>query len=476
VSPLTKSLAVVLAVPLLCAVLATSSRTQWDSRWQAGLRREALLRRQWLDAATLRRYSLEALCADPRTAASIRQCRPYAQLSSLARGGLAAAALGLAFLGGLVGVCRVCRSSRGRLARGFRTALHAAVAGVVLLVLLHGVLVLAVLFLVAEVVGRWPLSIFVGIGVVTLVAVFSIIEVALAFTRTAKAGVIGLRLDPLVQPALVARVSELADSLGATAPDTLLAGLSPGLFVTEVPIGFLGGTTSGRALYTSLPLARILSIDEWRALVAHELAHFAGEDLTLARRFYPAYAGALRAVEDLKAHARGLRSLAGWPALSVLSLFMAEIVGPRPLVAAQREAAADRAAASAVGAATLASALVKAHAFTPAWEVVVTAMTDAVESGTQYVNAGALFEHVARENAGPERLAGLGPLALSHPTDEHPALGARLAALGVSLSDVAAAALATGPAQPAVGLVSGSEEIERRLSEVEHRLLARQAG
>jgi hypothetical protein len=112
------------------------------------------------------------------------------------------------------------------------------------------------------------------------------------------------------------------------------------------------------------------------------------------------------------------------------------------------------------------------QAFGPAWDTVIGALFDAVASRTQYVNASALFHQVVEGNSGPTRLRGLGQQGLDHPTDPHPALAQRLAALGLSPSDTGAAALITSPVPSAVSLVAGYEAIEQGLSEAEHQLIA----
>ena len=138
----------------------------------------------------------------------------------------------------------------------------------------------------------------------------------------------------------------------------------------------------------------------------------------------------------------------------------------------ERERDADRIAAAVAGPETLGSALVKAHAFAPAWHAVVGAMLHAVASDTQYVNASALFQEIAASNSGPDRLLGIGRQELGHPTDRHPPLARRLDALGLDVSRVEAAALVTAPISPAIGLVQGAEALEQRLSAAEHRLMA----
>jgi len=270
---------------------------------------------------------------------------------------------------------------------------------------------------------------------------------------------------------LVDEVRRVADAVGAEPPHNIVLCLAPWVAVTEVKMTTLDGAVSGRTLCLSLPLCRVLSIDELRALLAHELAHFSKEEAGYARRVAPFHTGVSRGLEGLSRQARGARRLAVAPPATVLGFFL-DAVNEGEAPADGREARADRAAAAVAGADALASALVKVHVFAPAWEAVVDAMVYAVRSRTQYVNASALFQEIVASNADPERLKGLGPQEQGHPTDRHPPLAHRLEALSVDRERLAAASLVTSPTSPAIALVEDAEAIEQGLSAAEQRLIA----
>ncbi len=467
-----KAITVALAVPLLTAAIALSARSQWDERWQAGLRRQFLMRRQPIDERVVARYSLAALCSDPRTAAGVRPCRAYNSFSTLRSASLAVGGLGLLLLGGIAVAGAACRSRRTRLASVFPVGVHVVIGALVVLVLLHAALAVAGLYLLGEVIERWPGFIVFGIGVAALLAALGTIQVALALARHATTSVVGRAVDEQAQPRLFALVSEVAASVGTEPPRRIVAGLDPGFFVTEARVVCLDGPLSGRVLYLSLPLARILSVEELRAVLAHELAHFRGPDALFSQRFYPVYAGVLRSVAVLKGQSNGVRGIVALPVLAVLSFFLESFAVAEALTERERELAADHVAAAVSGARVLAAALVKIHAFAPAWDAVCVAMDRAVAEGEQYENASHLFAEVASANAGPERLRGLGIQSLAHPTDRHPSLARRLDALSIDGPEVAAAALDTRPPAPAITLLDDVGALERSLSEIEHSLLA----
>jgi Zn-dependent protease with chaperone function len=476
---LVKPLAMVLAVPVLVTALGVLARSQWDARWTANLVRQLTVQRVRPDDRTLARYSLASLCADGRTAARIPPCRTYVVHSALIRASAVIGAAGFAFLGGLLLAAHFCRTSRRRMAWLFRPSLVFAATGTSLLAAGNGLLAVAgaavgstVLF--GQPVERVSMSLVLVAGTAATVWAIAASTIAFSVIRRPTLTLVGRRAAPSAHEQLADEVKRVAEAVGAEPPHDIVLCLAPWVAVTDVKMTTLDGAVSGPTLCLSLPLCRILSIDELRALLAHELAHFSYEEAGYARRVAPFRTGVSRALERLSWQARGMRRLAIAPAATLLGFFLVAVdEGETP--GAGREARADQAAVSVAGADALASALVKVHAFAPAWEAVVDAMAFAVHSRTQYVNASALFHEIVSSNAGPERLRGLGPQEQGHPTDRHPPLTQRLAAIGVDPARLAAAALVIAPASPAIGLVEDAEAIEQGLSAAEQRLIAETA-
>jgi Zn-dependent protease with chaperone function len=473
---LVKPLVMVLAVPILVTALGIIARSQWDARWTANLTRQLTVQRVRPDDRTVARYSLASLCSDGRTAARIPPCRTYAVHSALIRASAVVAAAGFAFLGGLLLAAHLCRTNRRRMAWLFRPSLVFAASGTSLLAAGNGLLAVVGAAVASTAVFGQPAErvstslVLVG-GTAATVWVIAASAIAFSLIRRSTLTLVGHRLAPSSQARLADEVKHVADAVGAEAPPTIVLCLVPWIAVTEVKMTTLDGAVSGRTLCLSLPLCRILSIDELRALIAHELAHFSDEEAGYSRRVAPFHAGVSRALVRLPAQARGMRRLAIAPPATFLGFFLGAVnEGERP--GGHREERADQAAAAVAGADSLASALIKLHAFALAWDAVVDAMVLAVHSRTQYVNASALFQEVVSSNAGPERLQGLGPQEQGHPTDRHPPLAQRLEALAVDPARLAATALDIAPALPAIGLVEDAESIEQRLSGAEQRLIA----
>ena len=466
----------VLAVPVLVTSLGIVARSQWDARWTANLARQLTVQRVRPDDRALARYSLASLCSDGRTAARIPPCGTYLVYSALIRASAVIGAAGFGFLGCLLLAARLCRTSRRSIAWLYRPSLVFAASGTSLLSAANGLLAVAgaaagSTFLFGQPIERVSTSLVLVAG--TAAAVWAIAATAIAFSliRRPTLTLVGRRAAPSAQARLGDEVERVASAVGADAPQTIVLCLVPWVAVAEVKMATLDGAVSGRALCVSLPLCRILSIDELRALLAHELAHFSHEEAGYSRRVAPFHARVSRAVERLSVQARGMRRLAVAPPATLLGFFLSA-VDERDPPGGGREERADRVAAAVAGADALASALAKVHAFAPAWEAVVGAMVSAVRSRTQYLNASALFHEVVSSNAGPERLRGLVPQELAHPIDRHPPLAQRLEALAVDPARLMAAALDTAPASPAIALVEGAEAIEQELSAAEQRLIA----
>ncbi len=476
---LLRPFAIVLAVPLLVTALGMLGRSDWESRWNASV--AAQMARQGLrpDQRFLAQYSLANVCADRRIGPRFVPCRTYNLFSAVISASALVGGVGLGLLGAFVLVGRACRERRW-LERLFGPSLVFVAGGTAALGAAHGLLAIAAVVVGAIDLSGESVEQVSGSLVVVAAAAFvgwAIAMGAVAFdmVRRPKISVVGARLDPAGQPRLADVVGEVAASVGASAPSNLVACLVPWLFVTEMDVSCLDGRLRGRTLCLSLPLCRILSVGEFKALLAHELAHFAPAEEAFSARVLPAVAGVSRGMHDLAARSRGVRAAVFAPPLALMGVFM-EAVGPGAIPGDERERLADQAAAASAGTGALAAALVKLAAFAPAWHAVAVMMQHAVGARTQFVNAGALFQEIASANAGRDRLDGAEALAQGHPTDRLPALAARLAAIHASVGEVASDALTVLPAMPASMLIEDGEATERRLTTAEHYLLVETGG
>jgi Zn-dependent protease with chaperone function len=475
-----KPAAVVLAVPVLVSLLGLLGRANWEARWDPVLARQAAAARALPYGGLLLRPSLSTICSDSRIGPRFPPCGTYALFSSVVWWSALAGGAGIAFLGALRAGGRYCRSSRERMTKWLRPALTAAAIGTAGLGMAHGLLAVAAVVTAAgaiwlEPVQRFPGPALLAAGAVGVGWALAMGSVAFGLIRRPDVPVVGERLDLQEQRALADLVGEAAGGVGADPPGHLVACLAPWLFVTEMPVTSLSGRVSGRTLCLSLPLLRILSVDECRALLAHEMAHYSREQAGYTSGVVATLAHARRVMSDMTAGSRGLRAVVSGPPLALLRVLVDEVSAGAPFDD-DRELAADRAAAALAGGEPLAAGLVKLAAFAPAWDAALAMMRHAAFSGAQYLNAAEMFQQIAASNAGPDRLAGVAALSLGHPIDRHPPIERRLAALGLAVEDVAADALRVVPDRPAASLVADGEQIERRLSAAEHQTLLETGG
>jgi Zn-dependent protease with chaperone function len=472
-----------LLVPLIALAVARWTQSAYESALQEQVEAEyrSLAPDEQQEFATYKdEITLRNICSAPEAIAEFEFegiCSRYRNLDRVAMLAIATLLAPISLLTAVFVAGRAARSNRRLLLRLFRPLLAATLIMVVAVALSQAALAVAAIYYgvgggTGSVSGRLMLMLAVG----ALAGVWSMIRVVPRAFESAEAHVLGKPVAEDHSPDLWREVRELCAQVGTDAPDTIVAGLDPTFFVTEVDVNSLDDRHSGRTLFVSLPLSRILTIDEFRGVIGHEMGHFKGEDTQYSQRFFPIYRGASDSLELAVAHAtQGLSGLTMWPAVAILSFFLESFAVAESTISRDRELAADGEGAAVGGVEPFATALVKAHAFGGVWGPVVLLMAHALSEGRQIANASAVFESVVQDNTGPESLSDLEEQRLPHPTDSHPPLAVRLEALGVTMDDVSDAALATEPELASIELVEGHEELEEALSQM-HSVMFAQAG
>jgi Zn-dependent protease with chaperone function len=249
-------------------------------------------------------------------------------------------------------------------------------------------------------------------------------------------------------------VDAVAHAVGTQPPDNIVLGLTPEMFVTQAPVRLPSGPLTGRTLYMSLPLIRLLDQAELRAIIGHELGHFYGQDLEVSTRFYPVYRRAIASFRLVTGASRSeaiarvtLASAVGTLRYFLLSLSTAEIA-----MARDRELLADRAGTHVSSPQAMASALVKVSIYAPVCDRLLQSLPDAAPgtnalegTGDQLSRAAAAAEHAARPDD-------LGAAQLAHPIGTLPPLEVRLEALGTTARAVLSGGLSVKEA-PATDLI-----------------------
>ncbi|MBV7566028.1 M48 family metallopeptidase [Pseudomonas sp. PDM27] len=269
------------------------------------------------------------------------------------------------------------------------------------------------------------------------------LPVMLHMFQSTPMSVLGQVVTPQQAPALWAYVRELADQLGALAPEHIVLGMTEGFYVTSSDVNLLpsGTALKGRTLHVPMMYLGLLDSAETGAVIGHELAHFAGADTEYSLRFVPIYEGigrSLGVIAETMLQSDVLQRTTLWPAFMLGEYFMERFDHAVSHWSRVRELAADAAGAQLTGNIAIASALVRISAIDPLLhQGVSTHVVHATNPSAEHVLTRDLPGSVLQElTAQPltlpeEEMAA----SLPHPSDTHPSNRERLASLQVTVEE-----------------------------------------
>src|SRR6266849_644425 len=218
---------------------------------------------------------------------------------------------------------RLARRRRRLLLALFRPGLHLTMLTLSVLTCLHAGLGIAAIYYGESVFwNQLHVRLMGALAIGAVVGIVSMLRAQWSAVQKATTTALGKSLTPADQPKLWQFVKSLAKEIGTVAPDSIVVGLDPNFYVTEADVICLDGKLRGRTMYVSLPLCRILSLDEFKAVLGHELAHYRGLDTQFSQGFYPIYRGTGQALAHLSSAPKGAASLAVLPAIHTLSYFL----------------------------------------------------------------------------------------------------------------------------------------------------------
>lgn len=226
----------------------------------------------------------------------------------------------------------------------FKPGLFFTALLLIILVPVHAVLAMAAMYYAESAfLGRVPVFLIAAVGFGAVAGVVAITRNVFSLVRNAGTLVIGKIASRNDAPDLWKRVDDIADQLGALRPESLVLGLDPNFFVTEADVTCLTGSCSGRTLYCSLPLMRILSTTEFAAIIGHELGHYKGLDTKFSQEFFPIYRGTADSIAALQETRReGAAVIALLPAIALLSYFLEAFEAAETRISRDRELIADK--------------------------------------------------------------------------------------------------------------------------------------
>jgi Zn-dependent protease with chaperone function len=231
---------------------------------------------------------------------------------------------------------------------------------------------------------------------------------------------------------------QICARVGTDPPDQVIAGIDDNFFVTERPVTVGDKTYRGRTLYVSLSLLKQLRGGEADAVLAHEMAHFSGQDTLYSQKI-----ALLLSRYDHYLHAL-YEGVVTRPIYYFMLCFRALYEVSLGRLSRQREFRADRIAVETTSARDVAGALLRTVAYSRYRNGVERDLFKQ-ERALETANVCERIEQGFRQYeasfvTGPD----IGQLAPAHPFDSHPPLSQRLQAIGVPLkSEDAQTLLAT---------------------------------
>lgn len=244
----------------------------------------------------------------------------------------------------------------------------------------------------------------------------------------------GLLLDRATQPKLFAELDGIAAALNETLPREVYLIGAPNAFVADR--GGVMGFGSRRVMGLGLPLLSILTVSQFRAVLAHEFGHYYGGDTSLGPWVYKTKTSILRIFENIGSVGQLARIavlgvmylIVTWLLKGYFIAFMRAI----HLVSRQQEYRADELACLVAGRQNLIDGLQAIHRAAAAWPVY---WKNEVSSALKDGSLVALGDGFARFVSVPEISSQLEKSLHSrlqeektNPYNTHPALKDRIAA------------------------------------------------
>lgn len=280
-----------------------------------------------------------------------------------------------------------------------------------------------------------------------------------------------LMIDFETEPGLVAFIRDLCGHMDTRMPDSIVLHADANFLIQKGPVRVFNGEARGRVLALGLPVIGFISVNELRAILAHELAHFTGNDAIFSSAVLPVYTKLASAIEKMD------RMLGVNPDGTVARRNIGCMATPMVLpwlvlgihwwafhrfnirISRLRESRADVVAAFVCGSVSLSSALRKVGGLRRAFQVIF----DRDFAG-ELVNGRSVNNYCSRlRDAIPDLDAlitaqeALGMKGSESSVDTHPALEERLRGIPVTAEGFA-------DSRPAAGLLLKIQEYEEQVT------------
>ena len=269
----------------------------------------------------------------------------------------------------------------------------------------------------------------------------------------------GVVLRPTTAAKFLGHIREMCRTLSTEPPRHIVAGVDDNFFVTENSLMVRGVLLEGRTLYVSFSLLKVLEKSEADAILAHEMAHFSGDDTYYTRKMSPLLA---RYGQYLSALYQG--GILSRPLFHFMLLFWTLFQLSINRMSRQREFRADAIAAGATSPADMGRALIKSMAYSNYRSRIERQLFTENVKQEQVGIAGRVAAGFSSYATSSSLLGDLSGTRFPHPFDSHPLLDARLAAVRAPLVPSHYAKLLTAPVNTSwLSDIDGAEYLEQQM-------------
>lgn len=425
--------------PLVSLWMISSVSNHLESEWAAGLAENL-----GTDVASLSSdATLHSICSGngeitlsdlPKLRSA---CEELAYIDLIESACWAIILLSIAFLVGLRLVQAWVRKNRSRILTVFRPGIWLVNIFTIAVVIGTGAVLAGSIYYAESVFwGKIHVKIIGILGLAGLFAAWKIAKGSFSIVQPVHARIFGKAVSKSEAPELWTAVEDLSSKMNTRTPDQILIGLEPNFFVTETKVTCLNHEYTGRTLYISAPLCRILTNDELKGIIGHELAHYVGEDTRFSREFFPIYRGTNESLAALQSTSEGIAALAMLPATILVNKFLHAFDELVSEVSRERELRADNMGASVTSPKALALALIKVHIAGVLWSSIYKGIQEAGNEGKIAENLSEFFVRCYDDTEKTSLAINLSQFSTSHPTDSHPPLKDRLDNLGFYIAEI----------------------------------------
>ena len=332
------------------------------------------------------------------------------------------------------------QKNRNFLIRSFKLGAYLCLFSISILVLFYGISIVLILYYIeSELFGIIHFYILGLIGVGAFVVSLNLIKSSFNLLKPIQININAVSITERDDNFVYKILLELSKQINSTLPENIFIGVEPMFFVTESNvISNDKNVFDSKSLYISSPILRFLNINEFKGILAHELAHFSGEDTKFAKDFFPIYHGMFDSLQNSIVEVEGgIESISMFPLFSLLNYFFNSYSESIAIISRSRELRADRIASEYVGNDVYGSALVKVYAYTELWDEMYLVLIEDIKNGVEIDNIEEYFlDFISNSDKINEMMLNIDKYNISHPIDSHPNLIERFKNLNLNLEAI----------------------------------------